>query len=76
MCDQQICDSDVLSGKDIEEKGQAIARMMKTEFSAQFVIVSQEFVSLLEIVRGSTAFQRVYMDPVDGYYELYFIRPE
>jgi len=76
VCDQQVCDSDILSGKDAQEKGLIVARMMQTEFSAQFVIVSGEFASLLEIVRGSTAFQKVYTDPIDGYYEVYFIRPE
>ena len=76
VCDRQVCDSDILSGKDVQEKGLAVARMMQTEFSAQFVIVSGEFASLLEIMRGSTAFQKVYTDPIDGYYEVYFIRPE
>lgn len=76
VCDQQVCDSDILSGKDAQEKGLTVARMMQTEFSAQFIIVSGEFASLLEIMRGSTAFQKVYTDPIDGYYEVYFIRPE
>ncbi len=76
VCDRQTCDSDILSGKDTQEKGLAVAHMMKTEFSAQFVIVSGEFDSLLEIMRGSTAFQRVYTDPIDRYYEVYSIRPE
>ena len=76
VCDRQVCDSDILSGKDTQEKGLAVARMMKTEFSTRFVIVSGEFTSLLEIMRGSAAFQRVYTDPVDGYYEVYFIRLE
>ncbi len=76
VCDRQTCGSDALLGKDIQEKGLVVSRMMRTEFSAQFVIVSGEFTSLLEIMRGSTAFQRVYTDPIDRYYEVYLIRPE
>lgn len=76
ICDRQTCDSDILSGKDMQEKGLAVARMMQTEFSTKFVIISPEFPSLTGIMDASTAFQKVYADPIDGYYRVYSIRPE
>ncbi len=76
VCRYQTCDTDVLVGKSLEEQGVFIAHILQTEFSAQFVIISREFNSFLRIMNGSSAFQRVYVDPIDEYYEIYRVHSE
>jgi hypothetical protein len=76
LCRQQTCDHDVLAGKNDEEKGAAVAEVLKNEFSAQFVIISGEFSPFVQLMDNSRAFQPVYTDPLDGYYSVYWVRSE